>query len=213
MYTNPSSPDYIDTKGIQLVRRDNCPLVKDVSTAILESIMYDKDPQKAIVAAREHLQKVLAGEHPIEKFVVSKALRADYKNTVQPHLTVAKKLHARRGYPPNHGERVPFVYVWEEAADPGLKQSERAECPAWAAEHGLPLDLVYYVDNQLHNPIMTLTEMLVDDAETAIFGWPGVADKLAALRAERESQLKSAKRLKKNASKGQIEITSFFRKA
>lgn len=212
MYTRPERPDYIDSKGIQLVRRDNCPLVKDVSQGILDAIMYDKSAAKALTVAREHLKKVLASDYGIDKFIVTKQLRSDYKNDVQPHLTVARKLAARRGYPPNSGERVPYVYVWNAEDDPDLKQSERAEDPAWAAEHSLDLDVLYYVDSQLHNPIVALTELLCEDAETAIFGDPEISAKLAALRAAREADLREAKRLKKNAANKQREITSFFTK-
>ena len=212
MYTRPDAPDYIDSKGIQLVRRDNCPLVKDVSQGILDAIMHEKSPDQALTVAREHLLRVLANDCGIDKFIVSKQLRSDYKNDVQPHLTVARKLHARRGYPPNSGERVPYVYVWDPAADPDLKQSERAEDPGWATEHGLALDVLYYIDNQLHNPIIALTELLCEDAETAIFGDEEIASQLAALRLSRETDLREAKRVKKNVKNNQREITSFFSK-
>jgi len=36
MYTKPDAPDYIDIKGLQVVRRDSPPIVKKVSTEILE---------------------------------------------------------------------------------------------------------------------------------------------------------------------------------
>ena len=52
MFTKPDKPDYIDTKGIQLVRRDSCPLVKEVSTAVLDAIMHDKNTEAALDAAR-----------------------------------------------------------------------------------------------------------------------------------------------------------------
>ncbi len=212
MYTRPDAPDYIDSKGISLVRRDNCPLVKDVSQGILDAIMFDKSASKALSVAREFLVKVLANDYGIDKFIVSKQLRSDYKNDVQPHLTVARKLHARRGYPPQSGERVPYVYVWDPCADPDLKQSERAEDPGWATEHSLRLDVLYYIDNQLHNPIIALTELLCEDVETAIFGDEEIAPRLAALRLARETDLREAKRVKRNVTNKQREITSFFSK-
>ena len=42
-YEVPEKPKGIDCKGIQVVRRDNCPLVKDICNPVLDKIMYDKD--------------------------------------------------------------------------------------------------------------------------------------------------------------------------
>lgn len=160
MYTKPDAPDYVDTKGIQLVRRDSCLAVKDVSTEVLDAIMYDKSTDAALAAARRCIARVLRGEVPMDKFVVSKALRSDYKNQAQPHLHVARKLAARRGYPVPSGTRVPYVFV-EDLSKPDCLQAERAEDPEHAAAHQLPLDLLYYVDHQLKSPILALLEVMV----------------------------------------------------
>lgn len=93
MYTSPDKHDYIDVKGLQLVRRDSCPLVKDVSHAILDRIMYDRSTEMALGEARRLILRVLNHEEPLEKFVVSKSLRADYKNDRQVRL--CKKAMAR----------------------------------------------------------------------------------------------------------------------
>lgn len=72
MFTKPDKPDYIDTKGIQLVRRDSCPLVKEVSTAVLDAIMHDKNTEAALDAARRRrIARVLRGEYAIDQFVVA----------------------------------------------------------------------------------------------------------------------------------------------
>lgn len=210
MYTNPDKPDYIDTKGIQLVRRDSCPLVKEVSSAVLDAIMYRKDTEAALDAARQHVRSVLAGEHDIDKFVVSKALRADYKNDKQPHLYVAKKLAARRGYPVPSGSRVPYVFV-EDLDNPDCLQAEKAEDPGYARDHRLPLDLLYYLEHQLSSPVCALLEVLVKDPETAVFGHDSVKPLLDHLRRRHADAVKRFKRVKKNVANNQLEITNFFK--
>ena len=80
MYTDPEKPDYIDAKGIQLVRRDNCPFVKEVSTNVLNTIMYEQDLQKAIQIAKDGATSILKNEVPIDKLIVSKSMkRIEYK--------------------------------------------------------------------------------------------------------------------------------------
>jgi len=210
MYTKPDTPDYIDTKGIQLVRRDSCPLVKEVSTAVLDAIMYRKDVEAALGAARQHMRDVLAGVHPMDKFVVSKALRADYKNDKQPHLYVAKKLAARRGYPVPSGSRVPYVFI-EDLDNPVCLQAEKAEDPGYAKDHDLPLDLLYYVEHQLSSPVCALLEVLVKDPQAEVFGHDLVAPLLEALRRRHADAVKRFKRVKKNTDNRQAEITAFFK--
>lgn len=209
MYTTPDKPDYIDTKGIQLVRRDSCPLVKHVSNAVLHAIMHDKDTAAALDAARQHIRRVLSGDFPVDNFVVSKALRSDYKNDKQPHLYVAKKLAARRGYPVPSGTRVPYVFV-EDLSNPLCLQAEKAEDPAYAAEQSLPLDVLYYLEHQLSSPICALLEVLVDSPEEAVFGHESVAPMLSALRQRRDEAVKTFKRVRKNTERRQMEITRFF---
>jgi len=212
MYTRPEAPDKIDTKGIQLVRRDNCPLVKDVSNAVLRAIMHDKSVDAALHAARAHVAAVLSARTPIDKFVVSKSLRSDYKNDKQPHLYVARKLAARRGFPVPSGSRVPYVFVRDLSA-PLCLQAEKAEDPEYAQQHALPLDVLYYVEHQIMSPVCALLEVLVDDPETAVFGHESVKPLLEALRAEHQNAVKTFKRVKKNEAARQPEITAFFKRA
>lgn len=212
MYTSPDKPKKIDIKGIQLVRRDNCPLVKDVSHAVLDAIMYQKSVDAALAAARSHVAAILTGTYAIDKFVVSKALRTDYKNDKQPHLYVARKLAARRGFPVPSGSRVPYIFI-KDLSNPDCLQAERAEDPDYAAANRLPLDLLYYVEHQVMSPVCALLDVLVDNPEEAVFGHESVKPLLEVLRAEHAAASRVAKRLKKNAANHQTEITSFFKRA
>jgi DNA polymerase delta subunit 1 len=216
MYTRPDKHDYIDIKGIQLVRRDSCAMVKEASTAVLEEIMHRKQAPPAVAAARQHIVRLLAGECPVDKFVVSKALRGDYKNDKQPHLFVARKLAARRGFPVPSGTRVPYVFV-EDLDNPDACTAERAEDPAHAAEQSLPLDALYYLEHQLWSPLQSLLKLMVEDPEAEVLGHPDVKPLLDALRDRRDSALQrfrtDRKRLRRNAARNQSEITSFYKKA
>lgn len=209
MYTKPDTPDYIDVKGLQLVRRDNCPLVKDVSNAILDKIMYQRCADLAIEEARASVLRVLRHQEPLDKFVVSKALRSDYKNTAQPHLYVAKKITRRTGQPVPSGVRVPFVFVADPANPDGLL-AERAEDPEYVREHGLDLDVLHYVEHQLESPITALLELLVDDPTKEVFGSENIAPLMEVLRGQRAQDVKVAKRIRKNVANNQREITAFF---
>lgn len=129
---------------------------------------------------------------------------------MQPHVHVARRIHARRGFPVPSGTRVPYVFV-ENSADPDQKQAQKAEDPDYARENGLIIDRLYYLDHQLREPLLSLFKPIVDDPEASIFGHPDVKPQLDALQARFKADLRVAKRVRKNSAAGQREITSFFK--
>ena len=209
VYTRPEPPARLDVKGLQLVRRDSPPLVRDLSRSMLDAILVEESPERAVQLARDCVLAVLRGEMPVDRFVVSKALRGNYKNKEQPHLHVAHKIARRTGERLPSGMRVPYVFV-RDAEKADALQAYRAEDPAWAAQHGLPLDRVYYVDNQLRTPITSLLAPVVTDAEAAVFGHDSVAGLLAEAREAVDDEVRVAKRRHKNQAARQPEITAFF---
>lgn len=211
MYTKPDKADYIDVKGLSLVRRDSCPLVKTVSNAMLAAVMHDKSFDKAADAARACILRVLRNEEPFESFVVSKALRKDYKSPAQPHLTVAKKIFRRTGEPVAVGSRVPFVFV-EDPANADALLHERAEDPAYAREQGLVIDRLHYIRHQLQSPISQVLQLIVDDPERELFD-ENIAPLVQELEEQQAEWAREAKRVKTNVARGQREITAFFQPA
>lgn len=210
LYTKPDKPDYMDVKGLQLVRRDSAPLVKTVSSAILETIMRDKSTDLAIAAAERHILALLKNEMTMDQYIVSKALRSEYKNPdSQPHLQVAKKIHQRRGYPVPSGERVPFVFI-EDKDNPDGLQAQRAEDPSYAAEHQLVVDRLHYLDSQVSGPVETLLNVLAPETFASLMNSTSIKPLVDALREKKAACIKIAKRVRTNKQNNQQEITSFL---
>lgn len=169
MYTKPEKPDYIDAKGIQLVRRDNPPFVKDISKRVLDRIMYDMDVYGAMDLVRDMARTLLDNKIDIKDLVVSKSMKDNYKNRNQPHLAVAAKIEERApGSGPKSGERVPYVFI--DTGNKKHKQFEKAEDPEYAKEQNLPLDLMYYFEHSLSSPITSLFEVFIENTQNELFG-------------------------------------------
>jgi DNA polymerase delta subunit 1 len=146
----------IDVKGLQVVRRDSCPYVRETLKKLLELILDSSDPRPAIDLARDNARDLMGGNVPIEKLMMSKQLASDYK-VPMAHVAVRDKIKARApGSEPQQGDRVPFVIV----KGPG-KMYEMAEDPAWVREKSVPLDYQYYFTNQFKKPVQDLLEPLV----------------------------------------------------
>jgi len=89
-WTNPLKYDYIDYKGIQVVRRDNCIYVRDNSKQIFEYIFlnekvlnYNFDTVDELIEtskefARNKIRKLVNAEVPMKELMLSKSLRAGY---------------------------------------------------------------------------------------------------------------------------------------
>jgi len=89
-WTNPMKYDYIDYKGIQVVRRDNCDFVRENSKKIFEFILkndkvltYDfKNVDELIQTgkdyARDKIQKLISGDVSMKELILSKSLRSGY---------------------------------------------------------------------------------------------------------------------------------------
>ena len=194
MYTKPEKPDYIDAKGIQLVRRDNCPFVKRVSQNVLDTIMYKMDTQGAIKIVQAAAKELLRYKISCEDLVVSKSLRRisyikhkneippgkfhvkcngfylvhEYKNANLPHLVVAAKHEEREtGSGPKSGDRVPYVFI--DTGNPKDLQYTKAEDPMYVKTQNLKLDVLYYLEHALQSPLESLFELFLDDPKTTLF--------------------------------------------
>ena len=171
MYTNTQKPDYIDAKGIQLVRRDNASFVREISKKVLNMIMYDRAVIEAAELVQQEARRLLSFDVPIDQLIVSKSLRKDYKNDKQPHLYVAQKIEERQpGSGPKCGERVPYVFM--DTGNPKHLQFEKAEDPGYVIENGLQhkIDVLYYLKHSLLSPVESLFELFMSDAKEDIFG-------------------------------------------
>ena len=207
---NPADPS-LDFKGIQLARRDNCPLVRDVSREVLDALMFRRDRAAAVRIVRETARDLLEGRVPVDRLVLSKTLKPEsaYKNPNQPHVHVARRIEARNGVAgsgPRSGERVPYVFV--DAEDPAALQYTKAEDPAHVAEAGLRVDALYYLEHQLESPMIALFELLMDDPQRVLFD-----DLKSGYVEKRKAEIKEYKRKQKLKKEGLRDITIFFKKS
>ena len=146
----------IDVKGLQVVRRDSCPYVRETLKKLLDLILESSDPRPAIELAREAARGLMEGRVEPERLLMSKQLASEYK-VPMPHVAVRDKIKARApGSEPQQGDRVPFVIV----KGPG-RMFEKAEDPVWAREKSIPIDYQYYFTNQFKKPVQDLLDPLV----------------------------------------------------
>ena len=175
--------DYIDVKGLQLVRRDNTAHVREVCKELLDVVLESSDTEPPKALALQRALELIEGEVPNEKLTLSQSLSDSYKvkgNTVsinspgivdinQAHVQVVRKMRERQpGSEPQSGDRVPYILVKTE--DPKAKAFEKSEDPKYAKDNNVPVDYEYYFMNKFINPVCDLLEPLFEDPKEEIFG-------------------------------------------
>lgn len=161
--------DYIDVKGLQLVRRDNTPHVREVCKELLDVILESSDTVAPKALARRRAVELLEGEVPNEKLILSQQLGDSYKSSNLAHVQVRDKMKLRQpGSEPQSGDRIPYILL--NTGDHNAKAYEKSENPEYAIEHGLKVDYIYYFKNKFLNPICDLLEPLFTNPKEEIFG-------------------------------------------
>jgi DNA polymerase delta subunit 1 len=176
--------DYIDVKGLQVVRRDNTPHLREVCKELLDVVLESNDTEPPKQLARERAIELLSGDIPNEKLVLSQSLSDTYKVKGKPvhisdvanswdinmaHVQVHNKMRQRRpGSEPQSGDRVPYLLTKTE--DPKAKAYEKSEDPKYVEEHNVPIDYHYYFLNKFLTPVCDLLDPLYENPKEEIFG-------------------------------------------
>jgi len=137
MYTNTETFDKMDTKGLETVRRDNCPLVREVIQHSLDKILINQDVDGAISFVKKQISDLLQNKMDISRLVITKSLnkgaeyalglggtKDDYKMK-QAHVELAARMKKRDpGSAPQMGDRVPYVIITGAKGSSMFKSAE-----------------------------------------------------------------------------------------
>ena len=173
----------IESKGLDLVRRDWSPVASHASRLILDRIMLhsnssncqharaeEESQQNSLLADLVHDQlkglarSTEAGELPLDKYIITKALAkdpsayADAKN--QPHVMVALRMRSK-GMSVTSGTIIPYVIVIQNASNGNGYKSlgERAMHPSELTSiHSI--DTMWYLQQQVHPVCLRMCEFV-----------------------------------------------------
>ena len=176
----------METKGLDIVRRDWCPLAKDAGHYSLSEVLSGKSAEDIVHAIHTHLRElkefVESGSVSKEKFVITKQLTKrpeDYPDAAnQPHVQVA--LSRRRQGRTDcvaAGETIPYIICREKSTTSGAEGGEAA-ATAPAPSSNQPLakrafhpdevvangpvtpDAAWYLSNQVHPVVSRLCDVI-----------------------------------------------------
>ena len=152
----------LKSMGIVLKRRDNAPIVKEIYGGIIDILMKEQNIDRAIAFLREKLQYMVDQKCPIEKLIITKSLRSDYKNPAQiAHKVLADRMGVRDpGNKPNTGDRIPYAYIHNDTK--GALQGDKIENPEYIQSQKLQLNYSFYITNQIMKPVQQLFALVLE---------------------------------------------------
>jgi len=188
--------------GIVLKRRDNAPVVKYVYGGVIDIILNKRDVDKSINFLKDCLRDLINGQFPLEMLTVTKSLKAKYKTVnknggslpLPPHKMMVDRMTARDpGNTYNPGDRVPFIYVaLKEDKSFKITQGHQIESPEYIIKSGLKPDYAIYIKNQIMTPVVQLLSLIISESRA-------------------KSLFEDSLRIEKNKTKGNREITQWFK--
>jgi DNA polymerase elongation subunit (family B) len=191
---SPEVADCIDIKGIAMKRRDSCSLLKTIYSGALDIVVEKKQDgvEEAIQFIQKWMKDLVANKVEMSQLTVSKRLNGGYAvDCHTPHVVLAEKMFKRdAGSAPKPGDRVPYVFI-DTGNKADTQQYKKVEDPEYVKKHNLKLDVIYYIEKQLKNPLTQFLSIFQDD--------PGVIFRNAIKEAQATT-----------VQKGQGKISSFF---
>ncbi len=153
--------DHIMCKGLESVRRDSTAEVSEAVNRVLRFLLVDGDIAKAAAYVAGLVEAHRTSRTDLSTLLMSKSLSRAPRDYATPpiHVQLALRLEARdAATAPRVGDRVPFFVV--KPAERDAKTSELGEDPAYLIEHGIPLNVDYYLNKLLRPAIRRILEPL-----------------------------------------------------
>jgi len=152
--------------GIVLKRRDNAPIVKDVYGGIIDILMKEQNIQKAVDFLEDCLKNIIEEKYPMDKLIITKSLRSNYKNPKQiAHKVLADRMGKRDpGNKPSSGDRIPFVYI--ETKNKNCLQGDKIEHPEYILNNKIRPNYSFYITNQIMKPVQQVFALVLENIDS-----------------------------------------------
>ena len=184
-----------NSMGIVLKRRDNANIVKYIYGGVIDIILNKHDIKESIAFLQKSLDELVAGKFPLEELVITKTLKAHYKDPDKiAHKMLADRIKERSpGNAPQVNDRIPYVYIQVEGKSKvKLLQGERIEHPDYIRERKLKPDYAFYLTNQVMNPVLQLYALVLEQLD----GYKKNEHYWEEIRKQFERESRSTKKIK-----------------
>ena len=165
-------------------KRNYSPIVRKLWMGVITRIIYGKNLERSLISAVKYFYNrcMRLDEFPNKYFVITKSLRASYKNPLQiAHKVLADTITRRDpGKAPQPNDRLPYIHIIVDPSkfkgpqltgtsrrryerNPNIVLTKRdilkgfrIEDPEYIVENDIKVDYVEYIESQIANPIINV---------------------------------------------------------
>ncbi|MCS7121320.1 MAG: DNA-directed DNA polymerase [Archaeoglobaceae archaeon] len=167
-YAGLTSDEKIVVRGLEVRRGDWCELAKRVQSKVVEIILRERNPEKAVKFVREVISKVKNGEVELEEVVIYKGLtkKPSKYEAMQAHVKAALRA-IELGFYYSVGSKVGYVVVkgsgnvGDRAYPIDLIENFDGENLKIRTKNGIEnkkIDKDYYIDHQIVPVVLRILE-------------------------------------------------------
>lgn len=159
----------LEVKGLDMRRREYCPLSKEISTYVLENLLSDMDPEEALTLVYNYLEemknKISNNEISIDKYLINTRLSKDPANypngKTMPPVQVALRLR-KLGKVIKAGSVITYVVTAPQSEDESTNPAERSRAmqEVLANKALFKPDSDYYLEKQIYAPVERLVNRI-----------------------------------------------------
>jgi DNA polymerase I len=156
--------DNLKIVGFEYVRRDWAPIAKNTQRKVIEAVLKEGDPKKAITIVKETIEALKSGKVAKEELVIYTQIKRplDKYDSIGPHVAAAKKAVAQG----KHIEEGSIIgYIITHA---GKNISDKAQLEEFVKPGNY--DAEYYIHNQVIPAVIKIVRELGYSEEDLIYG-------------------------------------------
>lgn len=160
--------DYVlNVMGIELKRRDNPPIVKEVCGGLVDLLFKNVSNEELIDYVNNILKDIRNGKYDEKYFIFSKKLKA-LENYKEPskigHAVLAQRIGERdKGNKPQPGDRIQFCFIKKENYK---LLGEIMETPDYIRSNDhVKLDYERYITNQIKEPVLRFLKLRIANCQ------------------------------------------------
>ncbi len=143
----------VDIVGLEVVRGDWSDIAKNVQECVVEFVLKDKRPDRAVEFTRSSIRELRGGKVPTRELTIWKTLSKPIEQyeVRAPHVEVAKQL-VKQGWEISVGDKIGYVITRTKG-----KLFEKARAHSMVSPD--EIDAEYYVTNQVMPAALRILEM------------------------------------------------------
>ena len=127
---------------------------------------YEKTFMPFCLLSKKRYVGMLYEKYPIDKLIITKSLRSNYKNPKRiAHKVLADRIGKRDpGNKPSSGDRIPFVYI--ETKKKNALQGDKIETPDYIIKNKIRPNYSFYITNQIMKPVQQVFALVLDNIDS-----------------------------------------------